>query len=293
MKKFIRSIISVVLTLSLTLGVCTPAFAASYENPNTYEIEVSSEERINQSLSHMYDNLSPDAQELFVRTIYDDPVLWGYFVANVSNDSIIINPTTRAANPLDNLRQNLNNLMLPTAVVTSLLLVGSGLVAATADGPLVFGDAYLIVVTAGAAVTLGIYWNVVAPAFPSIVSAFTQVFSDSVDVIVSLFNQLASDAEAEAEEETERRIDDVLDDKTKDHDTMGNTHIYDGEGGYEAAEEDFNKLNEGEVTEYANGTKVGHLPDGTTINVRPQSSDGRPTLEIQGSGQHKIKIRYN
>lgn len=293
MKKFIRSVISVVLTLSLALSVCTPAFATSYINPENLGTGVSSEERINQSLSDMYDSLTPDAQELFIRTISDDPVLWSYFFTNISYQSVILKPATRAANPLDNLRQNLNNLMLPTAVVTALLLVGSGLVAATADGPLVFGDAYLVVVTAGAAVTLGIYWNVVAPAFPSIVSAFTQVFTDSIDVIVSLFDQLASDAEAEAEEETERRIDDVLDDKTKDHETMGSTHIYDGEGGYEAAEEDFNKLNEGEVTEYSNGTKVGHLPDGTTINVRPQSSDGRPTLEIQGSGQYKIKIRYN
>jgi len=35
----------------------------------------------------------------------------------------------------------------------------------------------------------------------------------------------------------------------------------------------------------------GILPDGRPINVRPNSSDGRPTIEIQ-DGKNKVKVRY-
>jgi len=67
-----------------------------------------------------------------------------------------------------------------------------------------------------------------------------------------------------------------------------------GDGGDKQAEEDFDKLTEGSsTTTYSNGTKVGELPDGTKVNVRTKSSDGRTTLEIQGTGKFKIKIRYN
>ena len=101
-------------------------------------------------------------------------------------------------------------------------------------------------------------------------------------------------ARAEAKE-TEERVKEVLKGKTKDRKTGGDTHVYKGSGGKRAAERDFNKLNQGKTTTYSNGTKVGQLPDGTKINVRPGSSNvsgNKPTLEIQGKGKHKIKIRY-
>ncbi|SHE91803.1 hypothetical protein SAMN02745784_02209 [Tissierella praeacuta DSM 18095] len=95
--------------------------------------------------------------------------------------------------------------------------------------------------------------------------------------------------------ETEERVKEVLKGKIKDRKTGGDTHVYKGSGGKRAAERDFNKLNQGKTTTYSNGTKVGQLPDGTKINVRPGSSNvsgNKPTLEIQGKGKHKIKIRY-
>lgn len=95
--------------------------------------------------------------------------------------------------------------------------------------------------------------------------------------------------------ESEKRVDGVLKGKTKDRKTGGDTHVYEGSGGKRAADGDFNRLNQGKATTYSNGTKVGQLPDGTKINVRPGSSSisgNKPTLEIQGKGKHKIKIRY-
>ena len=88
----------------------------------------------------------------------------------------------------------------------------------------------------------------------------------------------------------------VLKGKKKDEKASGATKIYRGRGGYKEAQKDFDKLNEGDTKTYPNGTKVGQLPDGTRINVRPGSSNvsgNKPTLEIQGKGQYKIKIRYD
>ena len=63
--------------------------------------------------------------------------------------------------------------------------------------------------------------------------------------------------------------------------------------GYEQATADFNKFNLKNIREYPNGTIAGDLENGITINVRMKSSEGYPTLEIQGADASKsIKIRY-
>ena len=99
-----------------------------------------------------------------------------------------------STSPLEQLERSLKALSLPTAVVVSLMAVGSGLVAAAADGPLVFGDAYLAVTAAGAAVVIGLNWAIVSPKFPEIVEAFKQCFKDSASVITDVFNKLKSEA---------------------------------------------------------------------------------------------------
>ena len=38
--------------------------------------------------------------------------------------------------------------------------------------------------------------------------------------------------------------------------------------------------------------RTGVLPDGSSVNVRSWSSDGRPTIEIQRPNGRRIKYRY-
>lgn len=107
-----------------------------------------------------------------------------------------------------------------------------------------------------------------------------------------LYNKIVDYFESKAIEESDERIEEVLKNKTKVRDTKGDTEIHEGDGGYSQAEKDFKKLNKGKISAKSNGTKVGQLPDGRTINVRKDSSDGRATLEIEKTRRKTIKIRY-
>ncbi len=73
--------------------------------------------------------------------------------------------------------------------------------------------------------------------------------------------------------------------------TSGRLSQWESSGGFDQANEDFDGLNPSDVKDYGNGVRVGVLPDGRTVVVRPTSSgDKRPTLEIQGP--RPIKVRY-
>ncbi|QHE97013.1 RHS repeat protein [Pseudomonas syringae pv. maculicola str. ES4326] len=62
------------------------------------------------------------------------------------------------------------------------------------------------------------------------------------------------------------------------------------DGDMDTANSDFDNLNPSDVRDIPGG-RVGKLSDGKTVVVRPGSSDGRPTLEIQ-SGRDRVKVRY-
>lgn len=79
-------------------------------------------------------------------------------------------------------------------------------------------------------------------------------------------------------------------DATPGRETKGRTTQWEKDGGMDEANEDFDRLGPDNVRELQNGGRVGTLPDGKIIVVRPDSPDGRPTLEIQ-SGKKKDKVR--
>ena len=73
--------------------------------------------------------------------------------------------------------------------------------------------------------------------------------------------------------------------------TKGRSKQFDKPGDIGTADQDFDNLNPENVTPIPNGGRKGTLPDGRPINVRPDSTDGRPTIEIQ-DGKNRIKVRY-
>ncbi|MGC2310233.1 MAG: hypothetical protein WA432_01270 [Candidatus Babeliaceae bacterium] len=89
-----------------------------------------------------------------------------------------------------------------------------------------------------------------------------------------------------------KTVEDILKGAKQGRKTKGKTKQFEKPGGYKEALEDFESLAPKDVKNIPTG-KVGVLPDGRRVNVRTQSDEGRPTLEIQdGNSDKKIKIRY-
>ncbi|WP_280113592.1 RHS repeat-associated core domain-containing protein, partial [Pseudidiomarina atlantica] len=94
-------------------------------------------------------------------------------------------------------------------------------------------------------------------------------------------------------------IEGILDGTTEGEKTKGRTRNFDKLGGMDQANSDFDDVVDPDTVETITDGKGGKGRRGTVndgsgrkLNVRPNSSDGRPTVEIQ-DGKNKTKIRYN
>lgn len=95
--------------------------------------------------------------------------------------------------------------------------------------------------------------------------------------------------------EPTKSIEDILKDTSPGRETSGKAKQYIKSGSYDDAIQDFNDVGTVGIKNIVGKEgKVGTLPDGRSINVRLESSDRRPTLEIQplGGKGSVIKIRY-
>ncbi|MCP4600000.1 MAG: hypothetical protein GY847_05585, partial [Proteobacteria bacterium] len=84
----------------------------------------------------------------------------------------------------------------------------------------------------------------------------------------------------------------LLEDTEPGRKTSGKTKQYEKEGGVREANEDFDSIVVQEsIKPREDGIRTGMTPDGRSVIVRPDSTEGRPTLEIQ-EGNKRRKIRY-
>ena len=129
-----------------------------------------------------------------------------------------------------------------------------------------------------------------------------QTFQKDFEASASSIEMESKDIEIKAQrankdsvDEDTDGIDNVLSGATPGRETKDKTKQWDKSGGYEKALEDYNRLNpkgSREIqTEYGSG-QTGTLSDGSKVNVRPGSTYGNATLEIQKPNGTKLKIRY-
>ncbi len=86
-------------------------------------------------------------------------------------------------------------------------------------------------------------------------------------------------------------VDDLLKGASKGK--AGKTRQFDKSGGLDQANKDFDSLvGGGAVKNHGGGVRSGTLPDGSTISVRPGSTQGSPTIQINPPSEKPIKVRY-
>ncbi|WP_298681483.1 RHS repeat-associated core domain-containing protein, partial [uncultured Mucilaginibacter sp.] len=129
-----------------------------------------------------------------------------------------------------------------------------------------------------------------APPLPNPLLAF-------LSLVLTPQNSLDDHSEKDALEKMHKAkkegdlIEEVLTDAKPGRKTKGRVKQYDKEGGLDKANEDFDKLVDPKTVRPIPAGRQGQTPNGTMINVRSVSSDGRPTFEIQT--KNPIKIRYD
>lgn len=94
-------------------------------------------------------------------------------------------------------------------------------------------------------------------------------------------------------------VEGILDGATEGEKTKGRTKNFDKQGGMDQANSDFDDVVDPDSVETITDGKGGEGRRGTVndgsgrkVNVRPNSTDGRPTVEVQ-DGKNKTKIRYD
>lgn len=140
-----------------------------------------------------------------------------------------------------------------------------------------------------------INWNKIKPVFNQIVNIFVENAKKFASNVVKIFNSIYQTATKSKSKDVQEKIDDILNDAKEGRETKGESEQYLKKGGFEQANKDYDKLNPNDSkeinTSYGPG-RTGTLDDGSKVNVRPGSSYGEPTLEIQLPNGRKIKIRY-
>lgn len=152
-----------------------------------------------------YDSLTPEAKAIFDSALAEDPDLLEFHKTYVDPSFKAPSKPARAystyavaaADPMTILSAQLAALSLPSAVVYSLKAMGAGMIAAIADGPLPLGDILLAAATVNAAIVIAANWNSISSKWTQIVAAFKKAFADSANNVISAFNSIKRDINAE------------------------------------------------------------------------------------------------
>lgn len=199
MNKFI----SVILSFCICISLCVPAFASTIPNVDetTLSVTVDVSMTVEESLMLAYENLSPEAKQIFQYAISTSPDVIAYHMEYVDPSyeipQVSVLSASSYADAVQIINTGLTNLGLPAAVKEALTLLASGVSAALADGPIVAGDIYALAVAAYTAVTIAAHWDDIMDLWIDIVEIFEDAYSSIRDEVTDSMDSIETDIEDE------------------------------------------------------------------------------------------------
>ena len=214
MKRLRIKLCSVVLIVSMVLGMSVPALAAERSKGNSSSV---SQEEID-AVRKVYSSLSPEAKKIFDESLMDDPELLDFHITYVDKDfktivhtkNVRMTTSSTVTDALKILMDQLNSMGLPTTVLYALKATGAGMVAAVADGPLPIGDILFAAAAASAVVIIAANWSNVIPKWTEITNAFKKAFANSAQNVTKAFALLRKDVDAEIKIQYNKSAEDAV-----------------------------------------------------------------------------------
>lgn len=170
-----------------------------------------------------FENLSPEAKELFYCLLTKNDELLDFHVENVepdfnpediTTDSVYdyqfnvfsvsnLHASTALASNLVTLNNSLEALNLPSSVLYCFEALAVSVQAAIAEGPLTIGKFVTLIVSAFVVVTIVANWSSVKPKLTKITNIFVKAFSKSASIIKQGFSEISTNSKSFAEEKAD------------------------------------------------------------------------------------------
>lgn len=180
-----KRLISLLLVICLCLAALPCAALAANVNisPNEQVFIVDCSMSVEDALSAAYENLTPEAKDIFNRVIAENAELVEYHRDNIDSnyctdlDKNTVGTYSAMSSAAAIIQDGLRNMNLPAQVQEALNMLSSGIVAALADGPLVAGDIYALAVSLYTAVVIAVYLDEIMALWDDIVALFKRAYA--------------------------------------------------------------------------------------------------------------------
>lgn len=153
--------------------------------------------------------MSPEAKAVFDASLADDSVALEFHKTYIDKNFTLPTPKrlTRSTNTMalsnvnyvNNLMGRLNQLALPSSVLSSLRALGASMAVDIADGPLPVGTILVAASSLAVATTIALNWDTVSPKFNQITKAFQATFKEAASNISTAFAKIKAEAKKEAD----------------------------------------------------------------------------------------------